>query len=92
MTSEFGAEFCAMKHVIENLHGVGYKLPMMGVPVTGALYVYVSMSIITNTSNPELTLTKKLNEICYHVVHEAMQWEKPLLPTSQPRITWLTYS
>ena len=37
--SVFGAEFCAMKHGIENLHGICYKLCMMGVPVKGPSYV-----------------------------------------------------
>ena len=32
-TSVFGAEFCTMKHGIENLHGICYKLCMMGVPI-----------------------------------------------------------
>eukprot|EP00804_Cyclotella_cryptica_P011571 CCRYP_012076-RA/>CCRYP_012076-RA protein AED:0.44 eAED:0.44 QI:0/0/0/1/0/0/3/0/124 len=40
-TSVFGAEFCAMKHGIENLRGIRYKLRMMGVPVKGPSYVYV---------------------------------------------------
>ena len=53
-TSVFGAEFCAMKHGIENLCGIGYKLCMMGIPMKGATYTYGdNMSIVTNLSKPE---------------------------------------
>jgi hypothetical protein len=34
-TSVFGAEFVAMKHGIEKLQGLCYKLCMMGIPLTG---------------------------------------------------------
>ena len=34
-TSVFGAEFVAMKHGIETLRGVRYKLKMMGIPIEG---------------------------------------------------------
>eukprot|EP00804_Cyclotella_cryptica_P004574 CCRYP_006921-RA/>CCRYP_006921-RA protein AED:0.18 eAED:0.18 QI:0/-1/0/1/-1/0/1/0/109 len=68
-TSVFGMEFCAMKHGIEKLCGIRYKLCMMGVPMKGASYVYGdNMSVVTNTSKPESTLKKKSNSICYHAV------------------------
>eukprot|EP00804_Cyclotella_cryptica_P004006 CCRYP_013919-RA/>CCRYP_013919-RA protein AED:0.42 eAED:0.42 QI:0/-1/0/1/-1/1/1/0/95 len=55
-TSVFGAEFCIMKHSIENLHGIRYKLLMMGVPMKSTSYVYGdSICIVTNTSKPEST-------------------------------------
>ena len=34
-TSVFGVEFVAMKHVMEALYGIHYKLRMMGVPLYG---------------------------------------------------------
>jgi hypothetical protein len=34
-TSVFGAEFIAMKHRIEKLQGLQYKLCMKGIPLTG---------------------------------------------------------
>eukprot|EP00804_Cyclotella_cryptica_P004586 CCRYP_006915-RA/>CCRYP_006915-RA protein AED:0.48 eAED:0.48 QI:0/-1/0/1/-1/0/1/0/83 len=62
-----------MKHSIENLRGICYKLRMMGVPMKGTSYVYGdNMSVVTNTSKPESTLRKKSNSICYHAVHEAV--------------------
>ena len=39
-TSVFGAEFVAMKHGIETLRGLRYKLRMMGVPLTGPTFIY----------------------------------------------------
>jgi hypothetical protein len=79
-TSVFGAEFCAMKHIIENLHGICYKLRMMGIPMKGATYVYGdNMSVVTNSSKPESTLKKKSNSICYHAVREAVAMGEALV-------------
>jgi hypothetical protein len=79
-TSVFGAEFCAMKHGIETLRGIRYKLRMMGVPVTGPSYVFGdNMSVVTNVSKPESTLRKKSNAICYHAVREAVAMGEALI-------------
>jgi hypothetical protein len=78
--SVFGAKFCAMKHGIENLRGIRYKLRMMGVPVKGPSYVYGNnMSVVTNVSRPESTLRKKSNSICYHAVREAVAMGETLV-------------
>ena len=72
-TAVFGAEFVAMKHGVETLRGLWYKLRMMGVPIEGPIYVYGdNISIIHNTSNPASVLNKKSNSICYHFVREAV--------------------
>ena len=72
-TSVFGAEFVAMKHGMEALRGLRYKLHMMGVPLSGPSYVYGdNMSVIHNTQRPESTLKKKSNSICYHAIREAV--------------------
>ena len=53
-TLVFGAEFVAMNHGMETLRGLRYKLRMMGVPLSGTLYIYGdNMSVITNTQKPE---------------------------------------
>jgi hypothetical protein len=79
-TSVFGIEFCTMKHGIENLCGICYKLRMMGIPVKGATYVYGdNISVVTNSSKPESTLKKKSNSICYHAVCEAVAMGKALV-------------
>ena len=72
-SSVFGDEFIAMKTGVEALRGIMYKLRMMGVPLTGPIYIYGdNMSVIYNTSRPESTLKKKSNSICYHAVREAV--------------------
>ena len=71
--SLFGAEFVAMKTGVEAFRGIIYKLRMMGVPLTGTMYVYGdNMSVIYNTSRPESTLKKKSNSICYHALRTAV--------------------
>ena len=48
--SVFGGEFVAMKHGIEMMRSVSYKLRMMGVLVQGPSYVYGdNMPMIHNT-------------------------------------------
>ena len=82
----FGAEFVAMKHGIENLRGIRYKLRMMGVPIDGPSYIYGdNMSVIKNTSKPESVLRKKSNSICYHFVREAVAM-KECLTTHVPTL------
>ena len=72
-TSVFGAEFVAMKHGIETLRGLRYKLRMMGVPISGPSYVYCdNKSVVMNGSTPHSTLKKKSNELCFHAVREAV--------------------
>ena len=71
-TSVFGSEFVALKHGIETVRGLRYKLRMMGVPIEGAAFVYGdNLSVIRNSSRPESTLRKKSNEICYHFARES---------------------
>ena len=72
-TSVFGAEFVAMKHGVETLQGIRYKLRMMGVPLDGPSYVHGdNMSVINNTQQPESVLRKKSNSICYHAIGESV--------------------
>ena len=83
----FGAEFVAMKHGVETLRGIRYKLRMMGVEISGPTYVYGdNMSVTHNTSKPESVLKKKSNSICYHFVREAVAMRECVtshIPTSR---------
>ncbi len=64
-TSVFGAEFVAMKIGMESLRGLRYKLRMMGVGISGPLYIYGdNMLVIHNTQRLESMLKKKINSIC----------------------------
>ena len=71
--SFFGSEFFAMTHGVESLHGLRYKLRMMGVPIDGPAYIFSdNMSMKFNTYRPESQLKNKSNSICYHAVWEAV--------------------
>ena len=48
-TAVFGAEFVAMKHGIETLRGIRYKLCMMGVPIGGPSYIYGDNTCLLST-------------------------------------------
>ncbi len=79
-TSVFGAEFVAIKHGIEKLRGLRYKLRMMGIPLTGPSFIYAdNKSQVTNLAIPELTLKKKCNSICYHAVRESVAMGESLI-------------
>jgi hypothetical protein len=79
-TSVFGAEFVAMKHGIETLRGLRYKIRMMGIPSPGPTYIYGdNKSQVTNSSRPKSTLKKKCNSICYHAIHELVAMGETLL-------------
>ena len=72
-TAVFGAEFVAIKHGVETLRGLWYKLCMMGVSISGTSYVYGdNNSVLHNTLNPASVLKNKSNSICYHFVREAV--------------------
>jgi hypothetical protein len=72
-TSDFGAEFVAMKHGINKLQGLCYKLHMMGIALSEPSFMYTDNKMqVTNSTITELTLKKKCNSICYHVVRESV--------------------
>ena len=58
-TAVFGAEFVALKRVVEKLRGLRCELRMVGIPLSGCSYVYGdNTSVIHNTQRPESTLKK----------------------------------
>jgi hypothetical protein len=70
-TSVFGAKFVAMKHGIERLRGLQYKLCMMGAPIAECSHIYAdNKSQMINSTEPALVLRKKCNSICYQAVCE----------------------
>jgi hypothetical protein len=71
--SVFGAEFVALKHAMECLRGLRYKLCMMGIAISGPSYIYWdNTSVIHNTRCPESTLKKKSHALCYHAACESV--------------------
>jgi hypothetical protein len=60
----FVADAVTMKNGIETCRGLRYKLRMMGVALSGPIYVYGdNMSVVHNTYRPESVLTNKSNSI-----------------------------
>jgi hypothetical protein len=73
-SSMFGAEFVAMKNGIATCRGLRYKLRMMGVTLSGPIYVYGdNMSAVHNTQRPEYVLKKIF--FGYHMVRESTAME-----------------
>jgi hypothetical protein len=66
-----------MKHSIEKLRGLRYKLRMI---LTGPSFIYGdNKSQVTNSTKPELTLKKKCNSIFYHAVQESVAMGESLI-------------
>ena len=66
-----------MKHSMEKLRGLQYKLRMMGVPMDGPSLTYGNNKLaITYSSRPESVLKKKCNSICYHVCRELVAMDE----------------
>ncbi len=62
-----------MKTGVEALHGICYKLSVMGIPIDRATHIYGdSMSVIINTLKPESVLKKNNNTVCYHTIRESV--------------------
>jgi hypothetical protein len=58
---------------MKKLQGIGYKLCMMRIPLTGSSFIFVDNKLqVTNLTRPELTLKNKCNSICYHAVRESV--------------------
>ena len=56
----FEAKNISMKHGVETLRVICYKLRMMGVPIEGPSFIYGgNISVIYNTSRPDCVLSKK---------------------------------
>ena len=61
-----------MKHGMEHIRGLRYKLQTTGVPIDGPAYLYGdNMSVIYDISRPDSTLKKKANSVCYHSIRES---------------------
>ena len=53
-----------MKHSIDALRGLRYKLRMMGIPIYCPSYIYVdNTSVVHNTFRSESVLRKKSNSV-----------------------------
>ena len=72
-TSTFGSEIVALKHAIELIEGLRYKLRMFGIPIEGPTDVFCdNEAVFKNCSIPESTLKKKHHSLAYHCNCEAV--------------------
>jgi hypothetical protein len=72
-SSTFGSEFVAMRTAVEQIQALRLKLRWFGVPIDGPTNVFCdNNSVVTSTSQPEVTLSKKHNGIAYHKCREAV--------------------
>ena len=70
-TSTFGFDFMVMKHCMEYIRGLCFRLRMMGIPCEDPAFVYgYNKSMLCNTTIPNSTLNKKSNSIAFHFVRE----------------------
>lgn len=71
--STFGSEFCALKHAVELIEALRYKLRMFGIPVEGPSNVYCdNEAVYKNASTPNSVLNKKHHSIAYHYCRQAV--------------------
>jgi hypothetical protein len=93
-SSSFGSEFIAMKQCCEYLHGLRYKLRMMGIPCDGPAYIEGdNQSVLANTTIPDSTLKKKSQSIAYHSVREGAardEWQTTYVNTHDNEADLLT--
>ena len=78
-----------MKQGFEELHSIRCKLRIMCVGIDDPTYVYGdNMSIIHNTSKPELVLKKKSNSICCHFICKAVTMKECLTTHVPTLVNW----
>ena len=67
-----------MKRGIDALRCLRNKLRVMGILMSGPLYIYEDdMLVFHNNSKPESVLRKKINTVCYHTVYESVAMGRP---------------
>ena len=73
----FGPEFIAMKQCCEYVHGLRYKLRMMGISCDNPTLIYGdNQLVLANTTIPDSMLKKKSQSIAYHFVRERAAQDK----------------
>ena len=90
----FGLEFITMKQCCKYLHGLHYKLQMMGIPCNGLMYIFGdNKSVLCNMLIPELGLSKKFQSIAYHFVFNGAacnEWRMAYVSTHNNEADLLT--
>ena len=72
-SSTFGSEYIATKTCVEAIQALQFKLRIFGVPIDGPYRVFNdNQSVVKNSSRVESTLTKRHNQLAYHVTRWAV--------------------
>ena len=72
-SSTFGSEYIATKTCVEAVQALRFKLRMFGVPIDGPCRVFNdNQSAVKNSSRVESTLTKRHNQLAYHLTRWAV--------------------
>ena len=72
-TATYGSEFVAARIGTEQIIDLRYTLRMLGVPLDGPSWMFGdNQSVITSSTIPHSTLSKRWNALSYHRVREAV--------------------
>ena len=72
-TATYGSEFVAARVATEQIIDLRYSLRMLGVPLEGLAWMFGdNQSVVTSSTIPHSTLSKRWNALSYHRVREAI--------------------
>ncbi len=72
-TATYGSEFVAARTAVEQIIDLRYTLRMFGVPLEGPSWLFGdNRSVVTSSTIPHSTLSKRWNALSYHRVREAV--------------------
>ena len=72
-TATYGSEFMAARQAIEQIIDLRYTLRMFGVPLDGPAWLFGdNKSVVTSSTIPHSTLSKRWNALSYHRCREAI--------------------
>jgi hypothetical protein len=72
-TAIYGSEFMAARQAVEQIIDLRYTLRMFGVPIDGPSWMFGdNQSVVTSSTLPYSTLSKRWNALSYHRIREAI--------------------
>ena len=72
-TATYGSEFMVARQAVERLQDLRYTLRLFGVPLDGPAWLFGdNRSVVTSSTIPHSTLSKRWNALSYHKVREAV--------------------
>ena len=72
-TATYGSEFMAARQAVEQIMDLRYTLRSMGVPLDGPAWLFGdNKSVVTSSTIPHSTLSKRWNALSYHRCREAI--------------------